>query len=241
MPLKQNLCPAAGWPMLEAPCRGHYLAHPPRRLLHRLVRIQRRLRCGWPGHCLVQGVKNRAVRALERDAVAPEASQKHAPLRRIKRKKVRPPQQIAPLRVLLLQSFRVLPEKPGRALIRSQFQARGQHEPLCFLVLVDGVVVCPPFRRERLGALSPKKLLQHFAPAKLPQHIRIQHRPVPSRFPAPGFPRVFARSGKAPDAKSAASKPAAFQTSRASPASRLPSAQTWKIADRSDREKSARP
>src|SRR5216683_2089750 len=82
-----------------------------RRLLRNGPNVRRRLRRQRPIQFFGESVKGFARATFHGHAFGPEAIEEHTAIRRIKRKKVRPAEQICAFRILLLECFRILSEE----------------------------------------------------------------------------------------------------------------------------------
>src|SRR5260370_4803328 len=92
-------------------------------LLRNGPHVRRRLRRQRPLQFFGESVKGFARATFHGHAFGPQAIQEHTAIRRIKRKKVRPAEQICAFRMLLLKRLRVLSEEPHRMLFAIHVQA----------------------------------------------------------------------------------------------------------------------
>src|ERR1700685_408306 len=106
----------------------------------------RGLRQYFPIQFLNQLVEQRAVPALQRHTLTPNASKKRAALRRVEGQKPPLRNLVGSLRVLFHKRFRVRRDELPALLIGRQAHSRDQQEPLLLLLLVHHVAVAIPSR-----------------------------------------------------------------------------------------------
>src|SRR5260370_12133862 len=115
-----------------------------RRLLRSGPNVHRRLRRQRPLQFFGESVKGLARRTFHGHAFGAQAIEEHTAIRRIKRKKVRPAEQICALRIFLLECFRILSKEPHRMLFAIQVQTGHQDKLLRMFLLEDGVTIAVP-------------------------------------------------------------------------------------------------
>src|SRR5260370_30361269 len=145
-----------------------------RRLLRNGPNVRRRLRRQRPLQFSGESVKGFARRAFHGHAFGPQAIEEHTAIRRIKRKKVRPAEEICALRIFLLERFRILSKEPHRMLFAIQLQAGHQNNLLFLFLLENRVTVAAPRCWQHPGPVLVAELLPDFLPAIFTQDVFVE-------------------------------------------------------------------